>query len=326
MFERLEPARRKPCRSRRRRRLMVLLPRGEKVRRTKRWNYWTHPLPNRWLCPNEAGAPRTEQPFVCASRKRVASQGGDLWIFHAKPVHAVNDQQYTILFVAAAVYFRQCLSDPGDGQPHAAAGVHPSDADRSRLWSDRFANAFGYFIRRNRVIRIEERNFSPCRSAPPCGEPDGFVMNIVIVRSGQDLVACAQRQPMIENSQACRRVLRERDVPPVAANVVGDGTADLQRDVLVSLLENRALNGKQRICIYLRPVLLYRLTHRFWVRGQKKQCEMNVIGSQFKLSAHRFPVFEIGRSVFLGFSFDENRRKRSRSQRQRTTDEKIASS
>jgi hypothetical protein len=31
----------------------------------------------------------------------------DLWIFHANPVHAVNDQQYTILFVAAAVYFRQ---------------------------------------------------------------------------------------------------------------------------------------------------------------------------------------------------------------------------
>src|SRR5207253_10510780 len=112
----------------------------------------------------------------------------------------------------------------------------------------------------------------------------------------------------------------------VAANVVGDGTADLQRDILVSLHENRALNGKQRICIYLRPVLLYRLTHRFRMGGQKKQCEMNVIGSQFKLLAHRFPVFEIDRSIFLGFSFDQNRRKRSRSQRQRTTDEKIAAS
>jgi hypothetical protein len=95
-------------------------------------------------------------------------------------------------------------------------------------------------------------------------------MHIVIVRSGQDLVAFAQRQPMIEKGQTRRRVLCQRDVLPVAANVVGDGAADLQWDVLVGLHENRALNGKQRICIYLRPVLLYRLTHRFRVGGQEK--------------------------------------------------------
>src|SRR6266581_6701445 len=248
---------------------MVLLPRGEKVRRTKRWNYWTHPLPNRWLCPNEACAPRTEQPFVCSSRKRVASQRGDLWIFDAKPVDAVNDQQYTIFFVAAAVYFRQCLSDPGDGQPHAAAGVHPGDADRSRFWSDRFVNAFGYFIGRNRVVRIEERNFAPGCSATPCGEPDRFMMHIMIVRSGQNLVAFAQRQPMIKKSQTGRRVLRQRDVLPVAANVVGDRAAYLQRNVLVSLHENRALNGKQRIGINSCPILFYRSAHRSGVRGQK---------------------------------------------------------
>src|SRR6266576_1593787 len=89
-----------------------------------------------------------------------------------KTMHTVDDQQHTILFIAPAVYFRQRLSDPGDGQPHAAAGVHPGDSDRSRLWSDRFANAFGYFIRRNRVVRVEERNFAPGRSTSPGGEPD----------------------------------------------------------------------------------------------------------------------------------------------------------
>ena len=151
---------------------MFLLPCGEKVRRTKRWNHRAHFLPNRWLCPNETGTSRTEQPFVRAGGKRVASQRRDLWIFHAKPVNTVNDQQHTILFVAAPVYVRQRLSDPRDRQPHAAAGVHPGDADRPRLWSDRFANAFGYFIGRNRVVRIEERNFAPGRSATSCGEPD----------------------------------------------------------------------------------------------------------------------------------------------------------
>ncbi len=88
---------------------MFLLPRGKKVRRTKRWNQRAHSLPNLRLCPNEAGAPRTEQPFVCASRKCVASQRRDLWIFHAKPVNTVNDQQYTILFIAAAMGSRTPL-------------------------------------------------------------------------------------------------------------------------------------------------------------------------------------------------------------------------
>jgi len=46
------------------------------------------------------------------------------------------------------------------------------------------------------------------------------MMDIVIVRSGQDLVAFAQRQPMIEKGQTGRRILCQRDVLPVAANVV----------------------------------------------------------------------------------------------------------
>ena len=74
---------------------------------------------------------------------------------HAYPVHTVNDQQHTILFVALAVYFRQCLSDPGDRQPHPTAGMHPGDSDRSRVWSDRFVNASGYSIRRDRIVRIK---------------------------------------------------------------------------------------------------------------------------------------------------------------------------
>src|SRR4029453_11871497 len=97
------------------------------------------------------------------------------------------------------------------------------------------------------------------------------MMDIVIVCSGQDLVPFSQRQPMIEKSQTRRRVLRQRNVLPVAANLVGGGTADRQRDVLVSLLQNRALSGKQRICIYLRPVLLYRLTDRSGVGGWEKK-------------------------------------------------------
>src|SRR5205809_7970289 len=122
---------------------MLLLPRGEKVRRTKGRNHRAHSLPNLWLRPNEPSAPWTEQPFACAGRKCVASQRCDLWIFHSKPMHTVNDQQHTIFFVAATIYFRQCLSNAGDGQSDAAAGVHVGDADRSRVWSEGFVTGTG---------------------------------------------------------------------------------------------------------------------------------------------------------------------------------------
>jgi len=49
------------------------------------------------------------------------------------------------------------------------------------------------------------------------------------MRSGQDLVAFAQRQPVIEKSQAGRRVLGQRDVLPVAADVVAMARQTLQR-------------------------------------------------------------------------------------------------
>ena len=95
-------------------------------------------------------------------------------------------------------------------------------------------------------------------------------MRIVVVRSGQDLVPFAQRQPMIKKSRARGGVLRQCVVLRVAAGVVGQGTADLPRDIFVSVDENRVLNGKQWVCIYFRPVLLYRLTHGSRVGGQKK--------------------------------------------------------
>jgi hypothetical protein len=72
----------------------------------------------------------------------------------------------------------------------------------------------------------------------------------------------------------------------IATDVAGDGPTDLQRNVLVSLLENRAINSKQRICIYFLSVLFDRLAHWSGVRRQKEQGEMNVIRSQFKLPAY----------------------------------------
>src|SRR5206468_12770483 len=106
-------------------------------------------------------------------------------------------------------------------------------------------------------------------------------MHVVVVRSCQDFVAFAQWQSVVEQSQTGRGILGKRDVLRDATNVAGDGTADLQGDVLVSRFENRVVNCNKRISIDLLPVLLDRLSHRPGMRRQKEQREMNVISSQF---------------------------------------------
>ena len=52
-------------------------------------------------------------------------------------------------------------------------------------------------------------------------------MNVMVVRSRQDLIAFAQRQSVVEKSETGRSVLGKRDVMRVASDVAGDGPADL---------------------------------------------------------------------------------------------------
>src|SRR4029453_14945928 len=168
---------------------MFLLPGFERFERKETWNHWTHFLPNCGLCPNKPRAAWSQHPLVRAGRKRVASQGSDTRIFHAQPVHAVDNQQHTIAFFATAIRVRYGFGDTRDRQAHTAAGVHPRHAHSSCLWSDRLPNAFCDFIWRNRVVGIEERNLAPSRAATASSQPNGFVMDVVVVRSCQDLIA-----------------------------------------------------------------------------------------------------------------------------------------
>src|SRR5690349_12370996 len=108
-------------------------------------------------------------------------------------------------------------------------------------------------------------------------------MHVVLLRCSLDLVPFAERARGVKKSEAGGRVLRQCDVLRIAADVVSERTADLERNVVVSLHEKSVFNGKQRIRIYLRAVLLYGLAHRSRVRREEKQCEMNVTRSEFKL-------------------------------------------
>src|SRR5439155_9505473 len=222
---------------------MFLFPGFKNVRRRERRNHWAHPFPNCGLCPSESRAARSKHPLVGACDERIASESSDLRIFHSQPVHAIDDQKHTILFLAVAIHFSKALRDTSDGQPHTAAGVDPGHAHGSRLWSDRFANAFGYFVRRNRAVGIEKRNLATGCSTAAGGKSNRFVMHVVIVRSREYLIAFTQRQSMVNNGQPGSRVLGQRDVLRVAADVIANGTANLERNVLVSRFENCAVNA-----------------------------------------------------------------------------------
>ena len=142
-------------------------------------------------------------------------------------------------------------------------------------------------------------------------------MHVVIVRSRKNLIAFAQRQSVVEKGETGRGVLGQRDVLRVATDVAGDGPAHLHRNIFGTRFKDRAINCDERICIYFFSVLLDRLAHRPGVRRQKEQGEMHVIGSQFKLLAHRFPIFEVGRRARLRILSPDNKwRKRSSSERQ----------
>ena len=79
---------------------MFLFPRFERFERKETGNHRAHFLPNSGLCPNEPCAAGPKHPFMGAGCKRVASQGGDLRIFHSQAMHAIDDQQHPIVLFA----------------------------------------------------------------------------------------------------------------------------------------------------------------------------------------------------------------------------------
>src|SRR5438552_18587110 len=124
MFKGLKPARRKPCRARRRMRIMFLFPCFENIRRSKRRNHRAHFLTNCRPCSNESRAARSKHPFVRTCRERVAAKGGDLRILHSQTVHAGDDQEHAIFFVATSTHFSKTWRYARDRETYAAAGVH----------------------------------------------------------------------------------------------------------------------------------------------------------------------------------------------------------
>src|SRR4029077_4722472 len=171
-----------------------------------------------------------------------------------------------IVLVATGIYFSKLLRNTRDREAHAAAGVDPCYTYSARLWSDCLANAFHDFIRRNQVEGIEQRNLAPGRAAASGRESNRLVMHVVVVRRRHDFIAFAQRQSVVEKSEAGCGILSKCDVLRIATDVVGEGTADLQRNILVSWFEKCAINGNKGIGIALFPVLLDCLAHRPGVR------------------------------------------------------------
>jgi len=93
---------------------------------------------------------------------------------------------------------------------------------------------------------------------------------------------------MIEKSQTRRRVLRQRNVLPVAANVIGDGAANLQR-MFLSVCTKIAPSTVSNDLHLSLPGIALSPDARVLGGMPEKQCEMNIIRRQFKTAGAPIP-------------------------------------
>ena len=97
------------------------------------------------------------------------------------------------------------------------------------------------------------------------------MLRIMVVDGGEHLIALAQRQTVIDKREASSRVLRQRNVLRVAADVVCHRLRDLQRQVSLWFLKHRPVHRKKRIVVQYLPVPLDGLAHRPRMRSNVKQ-------------------------------------------------------
>ena len=90
-------------------------------------------------------------------------------------------------------------------------------------------------------------------------------MDVVIVVGGQDFVACLQGQPVIDQRQSGGGVLCQGDVFGTAADVLGDGHGDVERNVVFGRFEHPALDGQEWVGVELSAIGLDGRSHRPWV-------------------------------------------------------------
>src|SRR5262249_40576815 len=100
---RLEAAGRNPRRLRGRLRCLLLLPGRKWLGAIEGWNRGSQQTPVLCGRPDDAGAPRREDPLVGAGSGEVAAELRERFFLVAKTVRGVQHHEYPVLFAAAGI-------------------------------------------------------------------------------------------------------------------------------------------------------------------------------------------------------------------------------
>jgi len=197
-------------------------------------------------------------------------------------------------FIASGIHFRNCICDPANRKPQTAGRMDPRHTHDTRLDADAFANAVYDLVGRDRAKRIEKGDLAPRRAAATGRQADGLMMDVVIVGGRKHFVALTKRQSVIDERETGGRVLGERDILRVAADVTGNGPARFQRHIFLRTLEERGLHRHEWICIELAAIFLDCFANRTRMRGQIEKAKMSVVGRKIELPAHCSPIVVTG--------------------------------
>jgi hypothetical protein len=103
-------------------------------------------------------------------------------------------------------------------------------------------------VRRDRVVRAEDRNLPPGGSGPLRRQADRLVVNVVILVRRQDLVSRLQREAVINQREPGRGVAGKREVAGIRAGIASQRC----RDQIVGsrvVLEHAPLDREERILV-----------------------------------------------------------------------------
>ena len=193
---------------------------------------------------------------------------------------AVDDQEDAVLGVALLVELGEGAGDGADGEPDPGLRVHPGDAHHpgGRLHSG--ADAADDLVDGGLRGIGEEGNLPERRPGALRGVLDRQMVRGVVVLGGEDLLAGAERESVVDEREAGGGVLGEADVVGLAAEIGGGGLADPALDVLRLALEQAPVDGEERVLVDGPAPGLDGLPDRGRVRGDEEAREVEVLGER----------------------------------------------
>ena len=210
-------------------------------------------------------------------------------------MHAVHHQQQR----RPRTRTQRC-GDLADGQPDAAAGMHPGQPHRARPRPDAPEQGADDRIGAGRRRLLEQRNHAHARAGAVDRQPDRLMVRVMIVRGAQHLVPGLQRQPLVHQCQAGGGIAGQADILRPRAQVVGNFRLHLYVQVVRPFREHAVLDGDEGIAVDGATIAFDSRPHGGRMAGDEEAGEVHPLRIQRELGANGLPAGEVRHRRRLG--------------------------